>query len=376
MTALTSNTNLTAFHVPTSRMAQPSQAADRITITFPAGAEWDEIASQFDDALHEQSHCFNSARWGEEHVENIVFKQGGTVIGGASMILLNASVIGTGIAIAKWGPLWRKTGETPDLSRLSEIFQLLKEEYAERRGFYLTIMPPADPEYGSGITSRLEHLGFTQGSSLPAPERYLVDVSLNESELRQSLSQKWRYNLKKSEHHNFEISFSEDQEGFEAFIRLYEAMLERKQFNDTSAIRTLKRLMRSETPAFRPRIVLMSHEGSLTAGAVVDLSGDQAVYLYGATDDRALKLNAGYALHWFIASFLRNRREIRRYDLGGNDLDGGLRQFKKGFVGKHGTICETPPNYHYGASLKAQLFGKTVFMLRDLKQAIIRKLHS
>ena len=179
MTALTSNTTLTALHVPSSHLAQPSQAADRIKITFPVGAEWDEIASQFDDALHEQSHCFNAARWGEEHVENIAFKQGSTVIGGASMILLKASIIGTGIAIAKWGPLWRKTGETPDLSRLSEIFQLLKQEYAERRGFYLTIMPPADPEYGSGITNRLEHLGFIQGSPLPAPERYLVDVSLN-----------------------------------------------------------------------------------------------------------------------------------------------------------------------------------------------------
>lgn len=347
----------------------------KLRIEYLDGDSWDQIASGFDDALPEQCHCFNVARWGGEKVENIAVFDGAEVIGGTSVVLIRPPWIDTGIAIVKWGPLWRKRGRTPELNDLIGILLQLQAELAVRRGFYLTVMPPADPEFAPIVADEMEKLGFVAGSTMPAPERYRVDATLDEPALRKSLSQKWRYNLKKAERHDFQLSICDDGEGYEEFIGLYETMLNRKQFSDSSAIYTLNQLMQSKVTAFRPRVVFAHYEGTLIAGAVIDLSGNVAGYLYGATDDRALSLNAGYALHWFIVSILRERPDIVGYDLGGNDLDNGLHQFKKGFVGKNGHICDLPPNYHYGTKFKAKAFGKTVFMLRDLKQLISRKLN-
>ena len=122
--------------------------------------------------------------------------------------------------------------------------------------------------------------------------------------------------------------------------------------------------------------MLLSYEGQVTAGAVVDLSGDRAVYLYGATDDRALALNAGYALHWNIVSYLSGRAQTRWYDLGGSDMDRGLHQFKKGFVGKSGVISITPPNHHYALNAKARLVGRFIFWAKEFKTIAQRNLHA
>ncbi len=347
-------------------IATPS--GGQISIEFPDAHIWDALAAEFDDAVHEQTGCFNAARWGKKNIENVAFRLGGKIIGGASVIIFRLPVFKTGIAIVKWGPLWRKNGEAPNIDYLKTVLSLLQEEFAGRRGLYLTVMPTAAPVYTQKIVESLQALGFKTGRSVPAPERYLVNVAMDEEERRKSLSQKWRYNLKKSAKHGFEIKIVKDHEGFESFMSLYKTMLERKKFNDTSAINTLENLMEIESETFRPLIVLLSHQGVLTAGAVIDMSGDQAVYLYGATDDRALSLNAGYAIHWFIADHLSNLKSVRWYDLGGNDLDGGLHQFKKGFVGKTGVICENPPSYHYASTGRAQLVGNTVFMFKHLKR--------
>lgn len=366
----------TSIHFHTAQIATGDQghhdAAEHFE--YMDADRWDELASQFDDAVHEQSHCYNAARWGEKNVENISMFANGQAIGGASVILLKAPIIKTGIAIVKWGPLWRKRGAAPDPKVAGQILSQLQAEYAARRGFHLTIMPPADPHHCKTVADHLNRLGFVAGTTLPAPERYLIDVTLSEPELRKTLSQKWRYNLKKSERNEFDIKICDNSEGFDEFIGLYESMLGRKQFNDTSAINTLKELMESKTEAFRPRIFLLSFEGKLAAGVVIDLSGNRAVYLYGATNDRALSLNAGYAIHWYVASFLRERSGVLSYDLGGNDRDKGLHQFKKGFVGRNGHLVDQPPSYHYGATVKSRTVGKTVFLLRDLKRAVSRKL--
>ncbi len=348
------------------------QSSEETGVDYVDGHVWDEIASNFSDAVHEQTDCFNAARWGAGKVENVVFREQGDIIGGASVIVVPVPFLQGGIAIVKWGPLWRRRGETPVPSRLASILSQLQQEFAVRRGLHLTLMPHADPEYSAEMCAQLETLGFRAGASLSAPERYLVNTRIDADELRKSLEQKWRYNLKKSEKNEFSYEFATGQDAFVAFTDLYSKMLSRKKFDDHSAIYTLEELMKSNSETFRPAIVLVSHQGEVTAGGVFDLSGERAVYLYGATDDRALRLKAGYALHWWIASYLCSQPETRWYDLGGNDQDRGLHQFKKGFVGKSGSICITPAVYHYGATVGSHLLGQTVFRGKELKASLSR----
>lgn len=345
-------------------------------LEYVDGKTWDRIAAQFDDVVHEQTHFFNTLRWGESKVENVIFRFSNRVIGGASVIILPIPLSTTGLAIVKWGPLWRQQGQQPHLSHLKSMLHLLQKEFAETRGFYLTIMPHADPEHSKDICDSLEALGFKTGTTLSAPERYLVNTGQSVEDLRKSLDQKWRYNLKKAGKNSFKIEFSTSDKAIDTFIALYEKMLARKRFMDTSAIHTLKGLMQNSNEALRPSIVLVSHKDKVIAGGVFDLSGGRATYLYGASDNQAVSLKAGYAMHWWLAAHLCNLPHNHIYDLGGNDRDHGLHQFKKGFVGKTGAICLTPPAYHYAGNWRARVAGCAIFQIRELKVSLLPKIHA
>lgn len=349
------------------------QGALRLRSVEPA--EWDEIAVQFRDVLHEQTQCFNALRWEPHQLERIAFYQGGELVSAAVVLLLKAPVFRGGIAVIKWGPLWRPTnaGGTPKV--LKQAVEALKHHYAKDRGYFLTFFPRADPEVSETEVEVFEQCSMVPGEELSSPDRYFVNTAIPLDALRASLTQKWRYNLKKAEKLGLSARFVTGLEGVETFMTLYRSMLDRKAFHDTSAIDTLEALMDADEPSLRPKILIVEHDGKPIAGGVVDVSGERAVYLYGATNDKALPLKAGYVMHWAIATYLVNDPRVRWYDLGGADKDCNLHQFKRGFVGKSGVITITPRYYHYGATIQAKLMGYGLFFARRKKGELARFLH-
>ena len=349
---------------PEERALERPQVA-RVRVVEPQ--TFDEVAAGFREVIQEQTACYVRSRWGSGRLETVVIERDGATVGAAAVILIRLPLVGRGVAVVKWGPLWRKSGAAVDEALLETNLAALRHEYVERRGFYLTVMPHADPGWSEATAAILERLGFEAGASLTAPDRYLVNVALEPEDLRKSLGQKWRYNLKKAEKNDFDIDIVDAADGLDRFMALYDQMLERKRFKDRSSVHTLPDLLTADVEAFRPIIVMVRHDGRDTAGAVVDVSGERAVYLYGATDDRALPLKAGYVLHWWIAEHLCAMPGVRWYDLGGDDGDKGLLQFKKGFVGKDGVIETTPPIYHCCGSAVSCWAGQAVYALRALK---------
>lgn len=339
------------------------------------GERWDAFAAGFAEAGQEQTSCHNAARWGAERLEHVIVRRGGELLGGAVVILVKLPGLDRGVALTKWGPLWRRLGQPADPSVLRTILEALKQEYAVTRGYYLTALPHAEPEVGEVMLETLDSLDFRPGWSWNHPDRYLVNVHIDPEELRKSLAQKWRYNLNKSAKKDLHIEVADRKTGLDRFMALYDSMMARKQFFDSSTIGTLPALMQSPVEALRPEVILVHHNGKPVAGAVVDLSGDRAVYLYGATDDAALGLKAGYAMHWWIAEWLCGMPDIRWYDLGGTDGDAGLHQFKKGMVGKSGAILPTPPSYDYSSSFVSAAIGRAIFVLRDARGHVTRLKH-
>lgn len=356
--------------------APTGTASDARAIVRPIEPDrFDEIASAYCEVVQEQTACFLRSRWGAHRVETVTVEQDGRRIGAAAVTLIQPPLIDSGLAIIKWGPLWCASADRQDRDLLQTVLAALKQEYVVRRGYYLSIMPHADPDRSELTVKTLENLGFQQGESLPAPERYLVNVTLDPVQLRKSLDQKWRYNLKKAERNALDISIVDAETGLKRFVDLYDQMMARKRFKDTSAIYTLPDLVNTKHHTLTPMFAFVRHQGTDTAGAVIDTSGERAVYLYGATDDRALPLKAGYALHWWIAELLCDMPDVRWYDLGGNDFDPGLHQFKKGFVGKQGAIEITPPSYYCCDSALSRFVGKSMFRIRDAKAAILDLSH-
>ena len=361
-----------AFHVRT----HPNHSrSDSLEMQIVSAEEWDALAGGFSDIIPEQTGSYNCGHWGEGNLEFVVFSSEAGPVGGAALIVKRIPVINSGFAILKWGPIFQKSGNNFDATMYAKIIDCLKTEYCTRRNFHLTIMPAAKPIISDECDSILVKAGFSRGEYLAAPERYLVNVQDDSETLRVNLDQKWRYNLKKAWKNDFDIRIVEPKEGLPIFLELYREMVDRKQFMDASAIGALENVMDKSTNELRPLIVLVSHEDKVTAGGVFHVRGEMASYMFGATDYRALKLKAGYALHWWVAEFLCKARDVSWYDLGGNDLDQGLHQFKKGFVGKSGHILMAPPRYHYAQSMLAKLVGFAAFKARDGLAGIKRALH-
>ncbi|MCV6576664.1 MAG: aminoacyltransferase [Cohaesibacter sp.] len=337
--------------------------------------DWDSMLAPFVDVLHEQTQIFNAHRWQGDCLERIAFYQNGKLVAAAAVMLKHLPMLKSGLAVTKWGPLWRRADKKPDPQILKLALEHLVDLYAHQRGYIFSVFPFADPDFADISEETYQACGFEAGESLTSPNRYFVNCQHSEADARASLLQKWRYNLKKAEKNNLTVRELKGEEGFEAFMPLYEAMLERKNFHDASAIDTLEALSVTKETYLQPDYVMVEKDGEPVACAVIDMSGDRAVYLYGATSDRALPLKAGYVMHWAVMKLLLKNPRIDWYDLGGADESSPLHQFKRSFVGKEGKIAITPPYYHYTATLKTKILCKLLYFIRRYQGVIRYNLH-
>lgn len=347
----------------------------RLESKLVEGAEWDRVIAGFDDVCQEQMHVFAKRRWPGAVQEPRLFLLGGEVVGGA-MVMVQPLPLRLGeIAVAKWAPML-KDASSPDADAIhAGMVDAMMVEYADRRGQMLSILPWASSTPVNTAYERLISRGFRRGSRLLFPNRYMVNLRLSDDEQRRSFDQAWRRQLNKAEKAGLVFEHA-TPEGIGAFEALYAAMSERKQFADHSAYETVPDLMDIEDPQLRPELFFVRHQGELVAGALIFKGGERAVYLYGATNDKALPLRAGYFLHWHIIRWLRDNTRARWYDLGGTDGFQGLHQFKKGMVGAAGVIRPVPPVANYASRPLAYMMGAGAFAGRDFVQHARRILGS
>lgn len=349
----------------TTRQSNASRAALRLDGRIVSGQEWDRTIAGFDEVCQEQMYAFATTRWPSVEQEPMLFLLDGQVVGGA-LVMLQKLPLGLGaIAVAKWAPML-KDATRPDAEAIhAGMVEAMVADYADRRGHMLSILPRASIESTNQEFAALEDRGFQRGSSLRFPNRYIVNLRLSDAEQRKSFSQNWRRQLNKAEKASlaFEHSGPETMPDFEA---LYTAMTDRKQFTDHSAYDTVSSLLEMDVAELRPELFFVRHEGELVAGAMIFKAGDRAVYLYGATNDKALPLRAGYFMHWHVIRWLRDNTRATWYDLGGTDGFHGLHQFKTGMVGDAGVIRPVPPVANYASRRRAYLLGTGAFAARDL----------
>jgi hypothetical protein len=330
-----------------------------------SGDQWDRTISQFDDVCSEQSYAFSAGRWPQFKHEGLLFKRGDTVVGGAMMLIRHLPLGLGAIAVGKWTPMLRDRHSDCAPLNYRAIIETLVAEYATRRGMILSLMPHVDPTGDTSDEQTLRTRGFIPAANLAFPMRYIVGLQLPDEMHRKALHPKWRYHLAHSEKAGLEFEAA-GPEAFAEFDALYRSMCDRKRFPDYSAFATIPDLLALEDEALRPRIFLVRRDGKIVAGAVIFPAGETAVYLYGATNEDALPLRAGYFMHWHIVRWLKENTRAKWYDLGGSDGFSGLHQFKKSFVGKAGATVPMPALHHYAANRLRLKFGIGVFALRDL----------
>lgn len=337
--------------------------------------DWDAQAHQYDDVCQEQLDVFAAERWPAMALDRLQFFAGDRLVGGCLVMHKTAPMGLGGLAVCKWGPILVNNGLPSAASDYQAIVDYLVEEYAVKRRLMLSILPRAVPFEENRAFDYLKQIGFKKGAGLPFPNRYFVNVGISEDEMRASFNQKWRKHLRNSEKN--ELRFEHvGPDRMSEFNALYEAMTARKQFPDYSAYDSLNHLMDNIDPSIRPEIFMVYHEEEAVAGGIIFVGGDTAVYLYGATNDKALPMQAGYFMHWHIMCWLSKQPRIKWYDLGGTDGFLGLHQFKNGMVGKAGAVTTVPPVMNYAHWLIPRLVGETLFLARDVKANVGRMINN
>lgn len=342
--------------------AQARPAPLGITRIAPDG--WDRTVAEFDGICQEQLVAFAAVRWPGTTPEPLLFEADGEVVGGALVLLQKLPLGLATIAVVKWAPMLKDASRPDAMAVYAGMVEALVAEYGDRRGMMLSVLPHAAFGPQNLQYEHLEQRGFRKGSQLLFPNRYVVNLRLSDDEQRASFQQTWRRQLNKAMKAGLELEHA-DAGRLPEFNRLYEAMTDRKKFPDHSAYETVQGLMDIADDRLRPELFFVREGGEIVAGAIIFKAGERAVYLYGATNDRALPLRAGYFLHWHIIGWLRDNTSARWYDLGGTDGFQGLHQFKKGMVGEAGVIAPVPPVANYATNRLAYLLGAGAFAARD-----------
>lgn len=355
--------------------AGPKRAASpvvlpKLKVERISGADWDEIISGFDEVCQEQMFAFSAVHWPGVTLEPTLFSLDGTIVGGALIMVQPLPLRLANMAVLKWAPMLADATRVDAEAIRQAMVEAVIAEYSAARRMMVSVLLAASTHEMHPAYQALRRRGFRRGSTLLFPNRYLVRLRLSDAEQRKSLHQKWRYHLNKAEKAGLRFERA-GTEHLDMFKQLYAAMTDRKQFPDHSAYETLDALMGVDEK-LRPELFLVSLGEECVAGALIFKAGKRAVYLYGATNEKALPVRAGYFMHWHIIRWLRDNTTADWYDLGGTDGFLGLHQFKKGMVGEAGLIRPVPPVVNYADSRRALLFGTLAFRGRDMLQHLLR----
>jgi hypothetical protein len=339
-----------------------------VEIDTVADHVWDRVAGEFADIHHEQTACYAGLHWKGRDSHVLVWRED-VPVAGARVALVKLPLIDRGLAYLRFGPFWRRREQKADAEIYRTMIQALIEEYCGRRGHCLSVLARPHPDYHALEGGWLGDMGFVKRRDYEDPERYLVNTALDTKAQSNSLAQKWRYNLRQALANSLDIRLSEYPAEAEAFQALYASMMERKEFSSTTPVHLTGQLIAQLPDSLKPKLFVAYHEKRLVAGATVGVFGDTAYYMFGASSGEALPLKAGYALHWFIVQWLYEKG-IASYDLGGASHEPGLRQFKKGFVGKEGKILVMEGEQDRWTSTLGKMSADIIFGARHLRRRI------
>jgi hypothetical protein len=295
----------------------------------------------------------------------LVVEREKTIIGGAAVIEVSVPWLDRGLAVIKFGPLWRSWNGTGGREAANEVVRSIKAFYCTQRRLHLSILPqaPVDDEF---LIDGLKAAGFTLGGEIADPARYLINLTLSERDLRDSFAGRARRNLKSAESRGLTIEEGHGPAARENFMRIFEDLRRRKQQVDPSGLEGMWALDRSVHSSMRPRIFTAKLGDRSLAGIIVTAVGERAYYAFGAQTEEAAKISANYYLQWEVVKLLRREGKCRWYDLGGDGNNQGLVQFKTGFIGKAGRIVTVPARREFSESGISKMMAKGLFRLADV----------
>ena len=300
-------------------------------------ATWCDLLNGFDDTNIYQTWQYDEVRCGRANLSHLVLRRNGEVVAAAQSRLVRLPVVNAGIAYVRWGPLWRRRGETPNPEIFRQAIRALRNEYASRRGLTVRIYPAVFEEDSVCFSSILNEEGFISVADGRADRTLLMDLSQPLPELRSGLKQHWHRYLKVAEKNHLEVLEGTDDNLFELFIHIYKEMVGRKRFSEPNDIYEFRRIQSRLPDGLKMKVMICKSGGEVCAGNICSAMGNTGVYLFGATSNAGLNSRGSYLLHWKVIEWLK-AGGFAIYDLNGINpaTNPGTYKFKSDLAGKNG----------------------------------------
>lgn len=291
---------------------------------------------QFQDANIFQTPAFCAVMTPAGRQERVSIRHGGELVA-VAMVRVASAGMGIGLSHVRWGPLWRRRGQSPLWEVWAGAMRALREEYVTRRKLVLRVIPGFDSEESALEPAIFTEHGFTPSVVRRGGRTMWIDLAPTLDELRKGLDKKWRNCLSGAERSGLEIIEGTSDDLFERFLVPYREMLARKQLPEPGDIYSFREIQRRLPAKHKMRVFLCLNDRKVCAGAVVSGMGDMGLYLFGATGDDGTTLRPSYLLQWRVVAWLKEN-QCSTYDLHGTDASAnpGVYAFKRGLCGRNG----------------------------------------
>jgi hypothetical protein len=127
-------------------------------------AGWEHFARDFDD-LNDSQIAGHSARQCDGRISYLLLRRQGRPVAGARASVITHPAVSGGVTSLHFAPLWRRRGETVDLTIYRAALGAIVQEYCIRRGHRLAIIPCANSEFHKDETKELADFGFAATTS-------------------------------------------------------------------------------------------------------------------------------------------------------------------------------------------------------------------
>lgn len=290
-----------------------------LTIAEIAPGKWPDICAQFSDLSFEQCLTYSQAaadRVGAVPLYLGMYDRAGNLVAAISFRLKTIPVLNKGIAWAPAGPMiHRKDGPAVTADRVREVLETLTHQF-DKIGHILRLrFPVVAPDMGEAIAEHAKALGYIASARAHSYRSVIVDCSADEDMLMRQLHGKWRNLLRKAMKSDCTLHTAPLVQQSVRFDRMYREVQSAKGFQPDITPDFYYELT---GPDFQHEVLFARDGNDDVAGMTIGVTGQNAVYLFGATTQRGRQLNAGYFLMW-EAILACKRKGVRWLDLGGID---------------------------------------------------------
>lgn len=328
------------------------------TLSSSQQAEWDAFVGG-----HSQGHFLQSWGWGElKDSANwkplrlaLWSRVEGHMVAAAQVLRRTALHLPPRLAHLAYipkGPILDWTARTEDGTSLAQFFLLKLRDYLRGQGTLALQIEPAletdTPACQAALIS-FKELGFHQTQAIQPLRTIALNIQPDEETLLAQMKEKCRYNVRLAARKGVEVRAALSQEELHAWYNLLQTTGERDQFG-IHTFDYYRKAWEIFMPRQQARLFLAYADKELLAGIFVTLLGDEAIYLYGASNNTRRNLMPNYLLQWEAIRWAR-QAGARSYDFWGipatdaaDEAMAGVYRFKNGWGGR---TISFPGNYEY-----------------------------